>query len=137
MAGARYRFVFSGVRSAGKPLQLQEIVLRSSSGALLLPQAVTNPLGSSPPSQQVVDLFDQNLEAPSSKWLDLNFPLALNSTVEIILRPGSPAPASYELFTANDNPGRDPTAWEFARLAETGWEVLDRQQGVRPPSERL
>ncbi|KAL1495358.1 hypothetical protein AB1Y20_016727 [Prymnesium parvum] len=132
-----YRLVFSAVRTAGKPVQLEEVVLRSQSGAVLVPQSVTNPGGASPEGQPASDAFDRNSAAAASKWIDLNFPLAQSSTLEFVLPPDAPPLASYELVTANDNRGRDPTAWRLLRRDSSGWRLIDEQRDVLPPDGRF
>lgn len=46
---------------------------------------------------------------------------------------------SYDLYTANDFPGRDPTAWklEASASARGPWVLLDERTGVSPPMGRF
>lgn len=89
----------------------------------------------SPPRQNALKLVDGDTLSPSSKFVDRQMAIAGRSTVEIFLA----APTrieSYTFWTANDNPARDPTAWEVSRLPPNGTWQLPRAVRVVPPLRR-
>ena len=110
-----------------KQLQLSAVKLYGIEGELAVVSA-TNPGGSSPKNKEAAKLIDGDKE---SKWLDSN----LRDSSWFGTRPGSPAwaihavlrlelaqPAqvlTYELFTANDQLGRDPVSWEAGYWSES------------------
>ncbi len=123
--------------------------------------SVTNPNGSSPYREEAHNLLDGQLH---TKWLDFN--LQRNGSSELIFVVGSertslPAPRkskmrslwdmvvypsspalnlkpTYQLWTANDFPQRDPTSWILMgqHVGSTDWDILDIQDCVEPPYSR-
>ena len=131
-----YRFVFTKLREENPNIQLQEVRLYSANATMpLTVVSVTNPGGSSPGVQPPEDAFDGDLTTKGSKWLDTNFQTVGSST--LILSLSEPQiVAAYGLMTADDQSKRDPVSWEFSRLHEGEWIVMDAQTDFPAPIER-
>ena len=118
--------------------QLQELQLFASTSADANPipiRHVHNPGGRSPLRQVPAMLIDGNIESAWSKFINLNHV----TDGQTILEFGFQAPVSvlaYQLFTANDNPGRDPTAWYVSVLVDGQWYIVHVRSGVVPPAAR-
>ena len=77
--------------------------------------------------------------AVGAKWLDTRLGDRGSSVLELRLPVARGVPTSYALFTANDAPARDPTAWAVFCLHEDddGVHVLgDTRAHVTPPQAR-
>ena len=133
------RFVFTHTRAPNKELQLQELMLYADGvdvDAAPLPiAAIYNPGGRSPLRQLPSKLVDGDTQAVHSKFVDLNFPTNGHTAIEVALSEPSRV-RSYELWTANDNPGRDPTAWHVSYLVGGKWQLVDVVSSAVPPSDR-
>ena len=135
------RFVFTKLRDANRELQLQELMLYAEAvdvdaGMPLSISNISNPGGLSPPNGQLpLRLVDGDTESKHSKFVDLAFPTNGQTVLELTL--AEPASVlSYELITANDNPGRDPTAWHVSYLVGGRWQQVHAVSGVQPPTNR-
>ena len=103
-----YKFSFSSVRYSGKALQFQEIKLYDWNGSSILIESATNPQGDSPHVHPPANVIDGVIRGRrGSKWLDMGMENTGSSTLLLTLEKSGPV-ASYEMWTANDNPGRDP-----------------------------
>ena len=126
-----------------------EMCIRDS----LYPVRASNPEGASPPRQGPQNVVEDS----RFKWLDMNYARRGGcSQLNILLPPqvwGAQVTA-YELITANDNPGRDPTAWRvWARTtahesdysaggvapaaSASAWRPVDVREGIQPPWSRF
>ena len=121
------RFVFTAASggSTADGVALGEVVLFGADGghplSILLAE---NPGGAQRPWENAGHAVDGT---SGTKWLDLGvltvhnstlstgpfFVLANASYLELTLFPGQKAIAGYQMYTANDAPMRDPTAWDF------------------------
>ena len=132
------KFVFTAVQAAQRYLQLQEVELRDAAGGLVPVQGADNPGGVSPNSQMPSRAIDGDTSSKASKWLDSSMSDSGSSTLLLHLaRPQ--LVASYDLWTANDNPRkRDPTSWQvFLQDTPDGpWRLADNRTAVQPPLER-
>ncbi|KAL1518631.1 hypothetical protein AB1Y20_002919 [Prymnesium parvum] len=129
------RFRFSRVRHASRECSLQEVQLFALGEDPVPISHVANPGGSSPPRQGPANLADGELSSTHSKWVDLNMAAAGSSTLELTL--ASPQPLrAYTFWTANDNPGRDPTAWQVFWATPRGWLLADEQHDFPAPLAR-
>jgi hypothetical protein len=89
-------------------VQLAEIALRAKNGTAIRVATVRNPGGVHPsPFQVPARVADGNLQ---TKWFDANFSSVGRSRLELWLEHDESV-HSVELFTANDNPRRDPVAF--------------------------
>ena len=71
----------------------------------------TNPGGSNPQNQQAPQAIDSYL---STKWLDFNgAPGSRGYSILEVSLAGVSTVTEYQLFTANDNPKRDPITWDL------------------------
>ena len=115
MTAREYRFVFTAVRGDGRSIQLGEVRLYDSDGNAVAISSASNPDGDNPPAQRAANVIDGDLGTkPSSKWLDGRMSETGRSTLDLEL--ASPAAAfTYEFWTANDVPWRDPIRWEVWR----------------------
>ena len=131
------KFVFTAAK-AERYLQLQEVELRDVAGGLVPVQSADNPGGVSPNAQTPSRAIDGDTSSKSSKWLDSSMSDSGSSTLLLHLtRPQ--LIASYDLWTANDNPRkRDPTSWQvFLQDTPDGpWRLADNRTAVQPPLER-
>lgn len=137
------QFHFRRLRhAASHECQLQEVRFYGRGMQRLRPESAENPGGESPRRQGAQNVIndsrfkwlDRKFRQQNGSLLTVHFELAqLSSVVDGLV--------SYELVTANDNPGRDPVAWTLAaRKSADGWlpwVVLDRRQDVTPPRARL
>ena len=97
------KFVFTAVQAAQRYLQLQEVELRDATGGLLPVQSAENLAGASPNAQTASRVIDGDRLTKSSKWIDSSM-LESGSSV-LVLHLARPQPvATYDLWTANDNP---------------------------------
>lgn len=149
--GRVYRFLFTRVRgSDGQQrvdgLQLAEVKLFSAHGELLPVTVALNPNGERPYRHQSAPAaVDGSL---LTKWFDANLVTseagAVTSVSKLVLAlgPGANALASYQFFSANDNPRRDPVSWtlqlRMASAAEptSTWQVIDAADSIEAPLER-
>ncbi|KAL3911503.1 MAG: hypothetical protein SGPRY_008670 [Prymnesium sp.] len=128
---------FSAVRQPGRECSLQEVQLFSPSSSDPLPvAAISNPQGQSPPFQRSSNLIDQDLTSARSKWVDVSMRFSGFST--LVFSFPSPTPLrAYAFWTANDNPGRDPTAWQIhLQMAEGAWRLASEHAGFPAPLAR-
>jgi hypothetical protein len=140
------RFTFTGVRGtlSGGPftaLQLAEIHLFGASGKQIHPLRASNPSGRQPSrcrhcaSQSADQVMDGDL---GTKWVDLNFNSSVSSV--LLLELDDANVASYQLFTANDVPRRDPLAWEVDMLrsgqSDQEWVRVDARRTMPPAARR-
>ena len=128
------QFHFRRLRhAASHECQLQEVRFYGRGMQRLRPESAENPGGESPRRQGAQNVIndsrfkwlDRKFRQQNGSLLTVHFELAqLSSVVDGLV--------SYELVTANDNPGRDPVAWTLAaRKSADGWlpwVVLDRRQ---------
>ena len=131
------RFEFAEVRQSGAILQLEELRLFSSaeSETHIRIRHIANPGGHSPLRQLPHRLHDDDTTSAASKFVDLNFPASGKTILEITLHDHAHV-AAYELYTANDNPSRDPTAWHVYSLANGEWKLVHSMTSVLPPTSR-
>ena len=115
-------------------MQLSEVKLYAAAGAPpLVVSAASNKGGASPPNQPASAAVDGDT---STKWFDSSMVTANATTLVIELAAASPL-REFELFTANDNIKRDPTAWRLERRRPDGdWELMSEASGVVPPDAR-
>ena len=133
------RFVITSTVEANRELQLQELQLFATTAPDAEPvriRHVHNPGGKSPLRQLPSMLTDGNTKASWSKFVNTNHAADHQTTLEVGLEAPSTPVAAYQFITANDNPGRDPTAWHVSRLVDGQWEVVHVCTGVVPPAER-
>ena len=113
-------------------LQLQEITLFGQDSRAFSVSSALNPNGSHPAGiQGPENVIDGHTGIRSSKWLDMNMNISGQSTLQLGVNETA-ALGAYELWTANDNPGRDPTGWTLSRHENGRWAVLDEQVCVPP-----
>ena len=130
---AALRFTFLRLRgSEGKHpsdgVQLAEVMLYSGSMRLLRSRSAVNPGGTCPHRrQEAASVIDGML---STKWVDTAMGTSANKSVLVLHfdtaeqgnRPDpsslDPSNLQYELFTANDNPRRDPVSWCRAQSSQ-------------------
>ena len=133
-----YRFVFTAVRGDGRSIQLGEVRLYDSDGNAVAISSASNPDGDNPPAQRAANVIDGDLGTkPSSKWLDGRMSETGRSTLDLEL--ASPAAAfTYEFWTANDVPWRDPIRWEVWRrpAGAANWVWLSDNAKDEPPWSR-
>ena len=142
--GTIYRFVFTKVRASGQQgnvdgVQVSEITLYSAGAD---PRALTVAIALNPGGVRTARLQGAPAAVDGSlvtKWFDGSF--ASSGTSKLLLQLTAdfgPEPVrSYQLFTGNDNPRRDPTEWTLeVREAGNKWRLVDVASGVVPPSER-
>ena len=138
--GTIYRFVFTGLRLAGHQvrdgMQLSEITLYAADDSEIQVVTSLNPGGQQPSARQGPSAAcDGSL---ATKWFDSS--LKESGSVKLLLQvaPGALPVASYGLFTANDNPRRDPSRWTLDVRDEGAgaWHLIDSAEGVVPPTER-
>ena len=116
-------------------VQLSEVLLFAEVGAPpLVVSGASNPGGASPSNQPASAVVDGDT---STKWFDASIATAGASTLVIELAAAAPL-LEYEIFSANDNTKRDPTAWtlERRRADGAGWELMSAVSGVVPPDAR-
>ena len=133
------RFDFVSVRQEPRELQLQEIRLFGNASSSPLPIAsVSNPSGHSPAREKASNLVDGGL-GPGSKFVDLNMKLTGSCVIELLIEGPPQQVTAYELFTANDNPGRDPTSWRIALLdpVDKRWRMRHVVEHMAPPLMRF
>ena len=136
------RFEFTETRHRNKDLQLQEIKLYESLNATksLRIRHISNPGGWSPTKQLPLRLHDGDTSSEFSKFVDLNMSTSGKSILDIVLHERVHV-AAYELFTANDNPGRDPMGWSLYSLShdwrQSSWRCVHTVAGVVPPETRF
>ena len=125
---SKYRFVFTANRNpvTKQFLQLSMIKLygyNNSTGELAL-ASVNNPDGESPGAGEgPSNLLDGSTK---TKWLDLKF--SVNGQSVLVIELKEPAlVGAYELFTANDDSNRDPSAWTFEVERDGKWQKLDQR----------
>ena len=130
-------FRFSALRSAhAKEIQLQEVRVFDRGMRRIKLSNASNPGGESPTRQGPRNV----LHASRFKWVDTNFwKQSRSSRLDIIFDDAFATAVAYEFITANDNPGRDPTAWSLsARGRGSGaWVTLDTRTAVSPPRQRI
>ena len=132
-----YRFVFTArARTTGADPARARRGWWSTDGNAAAISSASNPDGDNPPAQRAANVIDGDLGTkPSSKWLDGRMS-ETPSTLDLEL--ASPAAAfTYEFWTANDVPWRDPIRWSVAaagRRRQLG--VAERQFQGRPPWSR-
>jgi len=147
-----FRFTLMKNRSNLDVTQLSELALYDASGqrqnvglvagasvAELLPGQFATPqeysVGS--PGEVVFNLFDQST---ATKWcLNENVPAvndpATHRIVVMRLPENAPEIVSYNLCTANDDPGRDPVTWTLeGSMDGSSWILVDNRANVMPPS---
>ena len=126
------RVEFTETKQPHRELQLQELQLFSSleGGSPIRIKHIANPGGRSPLKQLPHRLFDGDATSAASKFVDLNMPANGKSVLEITLHHAHDI-ASYELFTANDVPGRDPTTWHIYALSVNNkeWRLVHSMSG--------
>ena len=89
------------------------------------------------PGEVVFNLFDQST---ATKWcLNKNVPAVDNPATHriVVMRLPENAPeiVSYNLCTANDDPGRDPVTWTLeGSMDGSSWILVDNRANVMPPS---
>ena len=145
-AGAFYRFRFTSTShsKSGKPadgIQLSEIKLFDAANQPIAVSLALNPNGERPVHHQAAPAaVDGSLQ---TKWFDASIVSRGESRVVLMVQSSAPAVASYQLFTANDNPRRDPTSWTLQLQTATGggdggsiWRTIDVADGVEPPEGR-
>ena len=114
-------FNFTAVRNpaAGEGgIQLSEVKLFDAEGNQVEVFNFSNPGGQNPSNQPPSMLFDGET---STKWMDYH---SFSETGSALLNLSAMAfPASYQLFTANDQDRRDPTAWTLSARSVCGWWV--------------
>ena len=134
------RFVFTATAQMNCEFQLQELQLFSTTAEDAKPIAIKHvhsPGGHSPLRQAASMLVDGNIASPWSKYVNMNHATDQQTTLEFGLEALDTQVAAYQLFTANDNPGRDPTAWTVSRLTSDGqWELLQVVTRAVPPPKR-
>ena len=129
-------FLFHATRWPGHEIALQEIQLFAGGNRLIPVSGATNPEGSSPAANQPSNVVDGNLTFPRSKWVDVN--MVHRGTSMLVLRlAAAQRVEEYSFWTANDNPGRDPTAWQLHALVNGEWHVIDERRNIVPPKARL
>ena len=114
-SGNAYFFKFSGLRGGlgTHEMQLAEIKLYGVGGAEISVLEISNPGGIPGNSwETAASAVDGNL---ATKWLDLNItkPNGQQQAFLLLLLAAAQPVASYDLFTANQHPNRDPTDWSF------------------------
>lgn len=141
-AGTVYRFIFTKLRGSGHHqlpdgMQISEIVLTAADERTLRIVAAHNPGGQQPGrgTQGATAVCDGSL---ATKWFD--GALQGNGSSKLLLQvaPGEPPAAFYTLYTANDNPRRDPSDWTLDVRDEdaAAWRLVDSAESVEPPLER-
>ena len=105
-------------------LQLSRLVLYDASGSVVAVTSESCPLCDSPASQRVEKLFDGDV---STKWTDRNFGTVqqVEGFASFTVVPLGIV-TSYELFSADNPPGRDPVHWTVGgQTVCGGWLTLD------------
>ena len=153
---AEYAFLFTRARGGLEVngLQLAEVTLYGVGGEPLSVLRASNP-GGVPGTwwESASAVIDGSL---ASKWLDTNFSFSTSSVGAanqstlrraarsdhaaesfLLLTLASATPVvSYDLFTASQNPTRDPTEWSFGAKHGDTFEPLHRVTSFRPPFAR-
>jgi len=147
-----FRFTLMKNRSNVNVTQLSELALYDVSGqrqnvglvagtsvTALLPGQFATPeaYSTGSPTESTDKLFDQS---PATKWcLNKNVPVVDNPATHriVVMRLPENAPeiVSYNLCTANDDPGRDPVTWTLeGSMDGSSWILVDNRANVMPPS---
>uniref|UniRef100_A0A7S4BDV3 Uncharacterized protein n=1 Tax=Chrysotila carterae TaxID=13221 RepID=A0A7S4BDV3_CHRCT len=129
------KFVFTLVRGPSESIQLQEVAFYDPDGKAIAVSSIENPSGSSPIAHTPERAADGHVSTKGSKWLDLNFGASKRSTLLLTLANESFL-GSYELWTANDNPARDPVGWQIHLQIGESWLEVDSRV-VLPPEGRF
>ena len=112
--------------------------LYDSDGNASRSSSASNPDGDNPPAQRAANVIDGDLGTkPSSKWLDGQMSETGRFTLDLEL--ASPAAVfTYEFWTANDVPWRDPIRWEVWRrpAGAANWVWLSDNAKDEPPWSR-
>jgi hypothetical protein len=109
--------------------QLSHVAFYDPRGNRVIPISVENePEGDHPLEETPDQLIEKQ-----GKWLDRHS----QSTLVFTFSPDSTI-ASYEMFTANDEPERDPTSWTMhISKGNSGRTEIVHTKSVTPPTERL
>lgn len=147
-----FRFTLMKNRSNLDVTQLSELALYDASGQrqnvglmagtsvdALLPGQFATPeaYSTGSPGESPDKLFDQST---ATKWcLNENVPAvndpATHRIVVMRLPENAPEIVSYNLCTANDDPGRDPVTWTLeGSMDGSSWILVDNRANVMPPS---
>lgn len=83
------------------------------------------------------DKIWDNIQTSGNKWCDTGHG-ARGGISQLIIDMGSSQPIqSYSYCTANDEVGRDPTAWTLEGSNDnTNWTLMDTRSGYTPPAGR-
>ena len=126
-APSTYQIKFLITKNAGDRMtQLSSIVFYDSKGNVVHPVSVRNPGGDNPPNETPEMLLQSE-----GKWLDRNASSTLIFDFDI-----GTGVYSYEMFTGNDFPKRDPTAWIVFKGVNENWTEMESRECIAP-SDRI
>ena len=119
--GVTYQLKISGVQGPNfNGVQLAEARLYDGSGAIVPVTAISNPGGSDASSTQgphtLIDgVIGIDASGRKNKWYS-PFDAGSVAVLQFMVARAASSVISYELFTANDNPNRNPVSWVFGEL---------------------
>ena len=134
----RYRIVITATVGQDQAA-LGEFELLDEDGRSLAIRRAINPGGTQKSTERAERVVDGQ---PSTKWMDHDFFLpapglteSTGSILELELASADEAPSGYRLYTANDQPRRDPTSWTFdmRSSADELWHTLHTVNDFVPP----
>merc|ERR1719265_2449755 len=104
-----------------------------SEGSVVAPKNARNPGGDNPDGEDPRKVL---CDVRRGKWLDRRF--GQSGSELVIELQHATSVDSYELWTANDAPSRDPMKWTLhgASSASGPWDLLDTQELDDAPGDR-